>query len=118
MYEKRVFIAEVYKQYELEAAHEDYEREKALAMQQYEAKELELKECLLNDLQDKRKAYDNYRHNLDLSSAGIEGKGDDCLSVHVQDLLTCNSVCDPCSQAEPLKPLTSTTNTISLDPTN
>ncbi len=70
MYEKRLFVAEVFKQYELEAAKEDYEREKALAIQQFEAKGLELKECLLNDLQDKKRAYDNYRHNMDLSSAG------------------------------------------------
>lgn len=70
MYEKRLFVAEVYKQYELEAAKEDYEREKALAMQQFEAKDIELKECLLNDLQDKRRAYDNYRHNMDLASGG------------------------------------------------
>lgn len=72
MYEKRLFVAEVFKQYELEAAKEDYEREKALAIQQFEAKGLELKECLLNDLQDKKRAYDNYRHNMDLSSAAID----------------------------------------------
>lgn len=70
MYEKRLFVAEVFKQYELEAAKEDYEREKALAMQHFEAKGLELKECLLNDLHDKKRAYDNYRHNMDLSSGG------------------------------------------------
>ena len=68
--EKRVFIAEVFKHYELDAAREDYEREKALAIQQFEAKGQELKECLLNDLQDKKRAYDNYRHNMDLSSGG------------------------------------------------
>lgn len=70
MYEKRSFVAEVFKQYELEAAGEEYDREKALARQQFEAKGLELKECLLNDLQDKRKAYENYRHNMDLASGG------------------------------------------------
>ena len=68
VYEKRCFVAEVFKQYELEAATEEYDREKAQAIQQFEAKGLELKECLLNDLQDKKKAYDNYRHNLDLAS--------------------------------------------------
>lgn len=70
MYEKRLFVAEVFKHYELEAANEEYDREKALALQQFEAKGLELKECLLNDLQDKKKAYDSYRHNLDLASGG------------------------------------------------
>ena len=69
-YEKRVFVADVFKQYELEEANEEYEREKTLAMQQFEAKGLELKECLLNDLQDKKKAYDSYRHSMDLGSGG------------------------------------------------
>ncbi len=71
MYETRLLIAEVFKHYELEAANEEYEREKSLAEQQFEAKGLELKECLLNDLQDKRKAYDQYRHNMDLSSGSM-----------------------------------------------
>lgn len=70
LYEKRLFAAEVFKQYELDEASEEYEREKTLAVHQYETKGLELKECLLNDLQDKKKAYDNYRHNLDLASGG------------------------------------------------
>ena len=69
-YENRLLVAEVFKQYELEVADEEYEREKALAKQQFEAKGLELKECLLNDLQDKKKAYDHYRHNMDLASGG------------------------------------------------
>lgn len=72
MYEKRLFVAEVFKQYELDAAKEDYDKEKALATQQFELKGMELKECLLNDLQDKKRAYDNYRHSMDLSSGTID----------------------------------------------
>lgn len=68
--ENRQFIAQVFRQYEMDAAKEDYEREKSLAMQQFEAKGLELKECLLSDLHDKKRAYDNYRYNMDLSSGG------------------------------------------------
>ena len=71
MYEKRLFVAEVFKQYELDAAKEDYDKEKALATQQFELKGMELKECLLNDLQDKKRAYDNYRHSMDLSSGSM-----------------------------------------------
>lgn len=70
LWKKREFVAEVFKQYELAAAREECEKEKSLATQQFEAKGLELKECLLNDLQDKRKAYDQCRHNMDLSSGG------------------------------------------------
>lgn len=71
LYERRVFVAEVFKQYELDEADEEFEREKTLAVQQFEAKGLELKECLLNDLQDKKKAYDSYRHSMDLASGGM-----------------------------------------------
>lgn len=71
--ENRQFIAEVFRKYEMDAAKEDYEREKTLATQQFEAKGLELKECLLNDLHDKKRAYDNYRHNMDLSSGSELG---------------------------------------------
>ncbi len=70
MYERRVFVAEVFKQYELDEANEEYEREKTLAVQKFEVKGLELKECLLNDLQDKKRAYDSYRHSMDLASGG------------------------------------------------
>lgn len=79
-------MAEVFKQYELEAVQEEYEREKMLAMQQFEAKEMELKECLLNDLQDKKKAYDHYRHNIDLSSGGTNLCRPACLVLHLLSL--------------------------------
>lgn len=68
--EKRMFVAKVFREYEIEMANEEYKREKAAAMQQFEAKGLELKECLLNDLHDKRKAYDQFKHSLDLSTGG------------------------------------------------
>ena len=70
--ERRVFVAEVFKQYELDETNEEFEREKTLAVQQFEAKGMELKECLLNDLQDKKKAYDSYRHSMDLASGGMK----------------------------------------------
>lgn len=70
MLEKRRFVAKVFREYELEAANEEYKREKTVAMEQFEAKGMELKECLLNDLHDKRKAYDQYRHSIDLAYGG------------------------------------------------
>lgn len=66
--DNRLFVADVFRQYELAAVEQEFEREKAVAVQQLEAKEQDLKECLLQDLQDKRKAYDSYRHGVEVSS--------------------------------------------------
>ena len=35
-----------------------------------QGKKLELKECLVNELQDKKKAYENYRHTSELGAGG------------------------------------------------
>ena len=71
MMEQRVFVARVFRDYEMDMANEEFRREKDVAVQQFEAKGMELKECLLNDLHDKRKAYDQFRHNIDLSTSGL-----------------------------------------------
>ena len=34
--DKRLFVAETFRQYELQCAEDDYEREKSLAMQEFE----------------------------------------------------------------------------------
>ena len=70
MREKRLFVAEVFKQYELQASDGEFEREQLLATQEFEGKRLELKDCLLHDLQEKRKAYETYRHSMELCSGG------------------------------------------------
>ena len=66
--DNRLFVADVFRQYELATVEQEFEREKAIAVQQLEAKQQDLKECLLQDLQDKRKAYDSYRHGVEVSS--------------------------------------------------
>ena len=68
--DNRLFVAEAFRDYELSVANEDYERERDASLQQYEAKKLELKEYLLHDLQDKKRAYDNYRNTVELSAPG------------------------------------------------
>lgn len=35
-----------------------------------QVKKVELKECLMHDQQDKKKAYENYRHTAELSTGG------------------------------------------------
>ncbi len=67
----RLFVAEAFQEYELGVAREEYEREKQAAMSQFEAKRAELKECILHDLQEKRRAYDNYRQTVELGAAGM-----------------------------------------------
>ena len=66
--DNRLFVADVFRQYELATVEQEFEREKAIAVQQLEAKQQDLKDCLLQDLQDKRKAYDSYRHGVEVSS--------------------------------------------------
>lgn len=70
MREHRLFVAETFRDYELAVTTADYNREKETALEQYEAKKLELKDYLLHDLQDKRRAYDNYRNTVELSNPG------------------------------------------------
>ena len=66
--ENRLFVASVFRQYELSVVQQEFEREKAIAIQQLGMKQQDLKECILQDLQDKRKAYDTYRHGMEVSS--------------------------------------------------
>lgn len=68
MRDNRIFVAEVFRQYELAAVEQEFENEKTMAIQQFEVKQQDLKECLLQDLQDKRKAYESYRHGVEVSS--------------------------------------------------
>ncbi len=67
----RLFVAETFRDYELCIAREELEREKLAALNQFDSKRVELKDCLLHDLQEKRRAYDNYRHTVELGAAGI-----------------------------------------------
>jgi len=69
--DKRLFVAEAFCQYELDCAEEEYERERALAVQELEGKKVELKECLMHDLQEKKRAYETYRHSMELGSGGM-----------------------------------------------
>ena len=42
----------------------------AVGLPSPQAKRLELKECLINELQDKKRAYENYRHTSELGAGG------------------------------------------------
>lgn len=68
--EKRLFVAETFRNYETQCAKDDFERDKSLAETEFEVKKVELKECLMHDQQDKKKAYENYRHTAELSTGG------------------------------------------------
>ncbi|KAL5477171.1 hypothetical protein EMCRGX_G023924 [Ephydatia muelleri] len=70
--EERLFVAEVFRDFELQNAIEEHEREKAMTLDELEAKKLELKECLINDMQEKKKAYETFRLTGDLASGVVE----------------------------------------------
>ncbi len=84
----RLFVAETFRDYELCVASEEYTREKSFASQQYESKKAELKDCLLHDLHDKKRAYDNYRSTVELGAAG---KSPYCVYVLVMVYTHCRS---------------------------
>ena len=96
MRDKRLFVAEAFRQYELECAVDEYERERALALRELEEKKAELKEYLLHELQEKKKAYETYRHSMELGSGGV------CVCVwcvHVADVGTLRTSLASCKPA-------------------
>jgi Sin3 histone deacetylase corepressor complex component SDS3 len=68
--DKRLFVAESFRVYETQCVKEEFEREKTQAETEFEVKKVELKECLMHDQQDKKRAYENYRHTAELSTGG------------------------------------------------
>lgn len=92
----RLFVAETFRDYELAMARDEFAHEKESAMLQYEAKKTELKECLLHDLQDKKRAYDNYRNTVELGTSvdSIESK------TMVTRKLRRRQHCDPTPSSE------------------
>jgi Sin3 histone deacetylase corepressor complex component SDS3 len=66
--DKRLFIAETFRDYELSMAKEEYEREKSQAITECETKRAELKDNLLLDLHEKKKAFENLRSTMEITT--------------------------------------------------
>lgn len=69
--DKRLFMTETFREYELKAAKEEYEREKAQALLEFETKKTELKDNLLLDLQEKKKTFENLRSTMEITTGSF-----------------------------------------------
>ena len=88
--DNRLFVAGVFRQYELSVVQQEFEREQAIAVQRLGAKRQDLKECILQDLQDKRKAYDTYRHGMEVSSICKLSSTSHCPGLAQPVFMTCD----------------------------
>ncbi|CAH3153622.1 unnamed protein product [Porites evermanni] len=71
---ERLLIAEICRKYEIELIEKEYVREQKAAQQEYEQKKVELKETLLNELQEKKKVIESERISMELTGDSVEVK--------------------------------------------
>ncbi|KAM7441576.1 Sin3 histone deacetylase corepressor complex component SDS3 [Porites harrisoni] len=71
---ERLLIAEICRKYEMELIEKEYVREQKAAQQEYEQKKVELKETLLNELQEKKKVIESERISMELTGDSVEVK--------------------------------------------
>ncbi|XP_068678845.1 sin3 histone deacetylase corepressor complex component SDS3-like isoform X2 [Montipora foliosa] len=71
---ERLLIAEICRKYEIELIEKVYVREQKAAQEEYEQKKIELKEALLNDLQEKKKVIESERISMELTGDSVEVK--------------------------------------------
>lgn len=71
---ERLLIAEICRKYEIELIEKEYVREQKAAQEEYEQKKVELKETLLNELQDKKKVIESERTSMELTGDSVEVK--------------------------------------------
>jgi len=71
---ERLLIAEICRKYEIELIEKEYIREQKAAQEEYEQKKIELKETLLNELQEKKKVIETERVSMELTGDSVEVK--------------------------------------------
>lgn len=71
---ERLLIAEICRKYEIELVEKEYIREQKAAQEEYEQKKVELKETLLNELQEKKKVIETERSSMELTGDSVEVK--------------------------------------------
>lgn len=71
---ERLLIAEICRKYEIELIEKEYIREQKAAQEEYEQKKVELKETLLNELQEKKKVIESERISMELTGDSVEVK--------------------------------------------
>lgn len=71
---ERLLIADICRKYEIELVEKEYVREQKAAQEEYEQKKVELKETLLNELQEKKKVIETERSSMELTGDSVEVK--------------------------------------------
>ncbi|RWS14889.1 sin3 histone deacetylase corepressor complex component SDS3-like isoform X2 [Dinothrombium tinctorium] len=74
IYQERLWLNEAFLAFETERIEKEYISEKKAAVREFENRKIELKENLILELEEKRKAIENERITLELTSDSIESK--------------------------------------------
>lgn len=67
-------LNEAFRDYELECIEREYSNERLLAAREFEDKKIELRESLVNDLEEKKKQVEQERYSMELTSDPTEVK--------------------------------------------
>ncbi|XP_045490869.1 sin3 histone deacetylase corepressor complex component SDS3 [Colias croceus] len=71
---ERLRLNKIYKEHMYEVVEREYIAEKKAAAKEFEDKKIELRENLLNDLEEKKKLIESERHSMELNGDSIEVK--------------------------------------------
>ncbi|XP_022917613.1 sin3 histone deacetylase corepressor complex component SDS3 [Onthophagus taurus] len=74
IYKERLRLNTIYRDYMIECVERDYILEKKAAAKEFEDKKVDLKENLISDFEDKRKAIESERYSMELTGDSMEVK--------------------------------------------
>jgi Sin3 histone deacetylase corepressor complex component SDS3 len=72
VYKDRLLLNEVWREYEVQRAEEDYILEKQLAARELEEKKVELQENLISELEEKKRVVESERLTMELTGDSME----------------------------------------------
>ena len=72
VYKDRLLLNEVWREYEVQRAEEDYVLEKQLAARELEEKKVELQENLISELEEKKRVVESERLTMELTGDSME----------------------------------------------
>nr|XP_037287378.1 sin3 histone deacetylase corepressor complex component SDS3-like isoform X4 [Rhipicephalus microplus] len=74
LYQERLFLNEVFQSHEVERVEREYTHEKKAAVREFEEKKIDLRESLIMDLEEKRRAIEAERSTVELTGDSMEVK--------------------------------------------
>ncbi|XP_037287378.2 sin3 histone deacetylase corepressor complex component SDS3 isoform X4 [Rhipicephalus microplus] len=74
LYQERLFLNEVFQSHEVERVEREYLHEKKAAVREFEEKKIDLRESLIMDLEEKRRAIEAERSTVELTGDSMEVK--------------------------------------------